>query len=82
MDYENSRREKLGRLVVPARVKKVFGSIRRIGGHPKVCGAGGGGCFVVWCEPELRDDVAALVGKHGMSVLDFRICRSSGLKEK
>lgn len=70
---ENRMREKLGSRVVPARLKKIFAKIRRLGGHPKICGAGGGGCFIVWCEQEFRDDIASLILKSGMEPLDYSV---------
>ena len=71
--YENSLREKLGSQIVPARLKRIFEKIRRLGGHPKICGAGGGGCFIVWCEPGLRGDIASLIIKSRMELLDYRL---------
>ena len=70
---ENMLREKLGSQVVPVRLKKIFAKVRRLGGHPKICGAGGGGCFMVWCEQDLRGDIASLIIKSGMEPLDYRV---------
>ena len=40
----------------------------------KVCGAGGGGCFLLVHSSENRDDVRNRVAAHtGMSVLDFKV---------
>lgn len=82
LDYENRLREKLGPRVVPAQLRKIFGRIRRIGGYPKICGAGGGGCFIVWCDRNLRDDLAKLVIKSGMEVLDFRVSLPADIRIK
>jgi len=78
--YENMLREKLGSQVVPARLKKIFSKIRRLGGHPKICGAGGGGCFMVWCEQDLRGDIASLILKSGMELLDYRVSLPADIK--
>jgi len=80
MGDENRLREKLGSRIVPARLKKIFAKIRRLGGHPKICGAGGGGCFIVWCEQDLRGDIASLVVRSGMEPLDYRISLPADLK--
>lgn len=39
----------------------------------KVCGAGGGGCFIVIHEEDLQTQIAELTQKHSMKVLDFQI---------
>ena len=77
---ENSLREQLGPQIVPVRLKKVFVKIRRLGGHPKICGAGGGGCFIVWCESDLRGDIASLIIKSRMQLLDYRVSLPADLK--
>jgi len=77
---ENRLREKLGSRIVPARLKKIFAKIRRLGGHPKICGAGGGGCFIVWCEQDLRGDIASLVIRSGMEPLDYRVSLPADIK--
>ena len=80
--YENSLREKLGSQIVPARLKKIFAKVRRLGGHPKICGAGGGGCFIVWCEQDLRGDIASLIIKSRMELLDYRLSLPSDIKTR
>ena len=80
VDCENRWREKLGPKVVPARIKKVFEALRRSGAYPKVCGAGGGGCFMVWCEPGKKGEALRLAEKFGMKALDFRIVPPSDLR--
>jgi D-glycero-alpha-D-manno-heptose-7-phosphate kinase len=39
----------------------------------KVCGAGGGGCFVVLVEPGFRPRVEAAVSEQGGQTLDFHV---------
>lgn len=39
----------------------------------KVCGAGGGGCFLLLHEPELKDEISNIVSQKGMQILDFSI---------
>jgi D-glycero-alpha-D-manno-heptose-7-phosphate kinase len=39
----------------------------------KMCGAGGGGCFLVFHHPDKEAEVEDIGKKHGMAKLDFRI---------
>jgi len=39
----------------------------------KVCGAGGGGCVILWARPEKRQAVAEEAARLGARVLDFHI---------
>lgn len=39
----------------------------------KVCGAGGGGCFLLIHNPEIRGKIEEVVTKAGMSILDFHV---------
>jgi D-glycero-alpha-D-manno-heptose-7-phosphate kinase len=45
----------------------------------KVCGAGGGGCVVLWARAGRREEVAAALAAAGAEVLDFR-CRAAGVE--
>lgn len=38
----------------------------------KICGAGGGGCVLVWCPPEKRERVAQACQKAGFQVMDAK----------
>lgn len=38
----------------------------------KICGAGGGGCVLVWCEPSRQQGVATACQKAGFQVMDAR----------
>jgi D-glycero-alpha-D-manno-heptose-7-phosphate kinase len=38
----------------------------------KICGAGGGGCVLVWCPPEKREGVAQSCQKAGFQVMDAK----------
>lgn len=77
MEKENRLREKLGPAVIPPKLKKLFGEIRKKGGYPKICGAGGGGCFVVYCEESARDKMRSLLKEKGCLPLDFKSGRPS-----
>lgn len=45
----------------------------------KVCGAGGGGCVVLWTGAGRRDEVGRAVAAAGAEVLDFS-CRTAGVE--
>jgi D-glycero-alpha-D-manno-heptose-7-phosphate kinase len=45
----------------------------------KVCGAGGGGCVVLWARAGRRQAVARALAAHGAEVLDFG-CRAAGVE--
>ena len=36
----------------------------------KICGAGGGGCVLIWCQPERKGLVSQVCQKNGFQVLD------------
>ncbi len=74
---ENGLREKLGRLVVPPSLAKIFKSTQKLGGYSKICGAGGGGCFIVWCGPKKREAIKTFMREKGMTHLDFKVGRAS-----
>ncbi|XGC81672.1 galactokinase [Bdellovibrio bacteriovorus] len=38
----------------------------------KICGAGGGGCVLVWCPPDKREKVASACQKAGFQVMDAK----------
>ncbi len=77
IDAESAMRERLGKGVVTPELRRAFAVARKKGGHPKVCGAGGGGCFLVWCDPAKKAAIAAAMTGMGMRVLDFRIAYPS-----
>lgn len=73
IDVESAMREKLGKGIITPELRRAFAIARKNGGHPKVCGAGGGGCFIVWCAPEKKPAVAAAMTKGGMRALEFTV---------
>lgn len=73
IDVESAMREKLGKGIITPKLRRAFAIAKKNGGHPKVCGAGGGGCFIVWCAPEKKPVIAAAMAKTGMRVLDFTV---------
>ncbi|MEE8484410.1 MAG: hypothetical protein V3S46_07405, partial [Nitrospinota bacterium] len=82
IDIESDNRSELGKSIIPPAMSKVFSEIKKAGGHPKVCGAGGGGCFLVWCKPERRNEILALVKRKGLRSLDFKIASPGAIRDK
>ena len=39
----------------------------------KICGAGGGGCVLIWGEPELHDKISKLCGKSALQHLQVKV---------
>jgi D-glycero-alpha-D-manno-heptose-7-phosphate kinase len=39
----------------------------------KICGAGGGGCVIVWCMPEQKEKVIQACQKKGFQVLKAKV---------
>jgi D-glycero-alpha-D-manno-heptose-7-phosphate kinase len=55
-------------------IDKLIAAARKKGAlAAKVCGAGGGGCFVLFVREGSRDDVAQAISKNGGRVLPFRV---------
>jgi len=77
LDRENRLRERLGPAVIPAGLKRTFSAVRKQGGFPKICGAGGGGCFIVWCEPAQKPAIEELLENRGARLLPFRLASPS-----
>ncbi len=72
---EGKVREKLFSGIVSPKMREVFDIIKKevpqLG--MKVCGAGGGGCFLLIHGPQDRELVAKVVHEQGMKVLEFVI---------
>jgi len=73
VDVESTQRELLGRGVITPVLRKAFSLAVKNGGHPKVCGAGGGGCFLVWCDPDKKKSITTSLRESGLRVLDFKV---------
>jgi D-glycero-alpha-D-manno-heptose-7-phosphate kinase len=67
-------RRELAPGVTTPRIEELI-DIARSAGAPtaKVCGAGGGGCVVFWCDDGRKPDVDAALRAAGVTVLDFNI---------
>jgi D-glycero-alpha-D-manno-heptose-7-phosphate kinase len=54
-------------------IEKLHGLTLNAGAEAvKICGAGGGGCVMVWVSPEKREQVAKACQKEGFQVLDAK----------
>lgn len=73
VDAESAQRGLLGRGVITPLLKTAFAVAAKNGGHPKVCGAGGGGCFIVWCEPSRKGLITSALVESGLRTLDFKV---------
>lgn len=85
-DYENlipliglegEERRKLFPGILTPTMQELYSEIKAHGQHMgmKVCGAGGGGCFLIAHKPDDRATVNALISKFKMKKLDFVIER-------
>lgn len=62
--------------VTTPRTEALLETARRAGATSgKICGAGGGGCLLVWTEPAARQAVAQALAAEGAQVLEVRIER-------
>lgn len=72
---EGKARELLAEGITPNEVKKLheilISEVGQIG--IKMCGAGGGGCFILTHSKEVKTKISSLVEAQGMKVLDFSI---------
>jgi D-glycero-alpha-D-manno-heptose-7-phosphate kinase len=69
-----ARRELFPKILTPAMIK--FSELALLKGkiHLKVCGAGGGGCFlVVLKDPSVKETVRSLLAEHQMRELEFAV---------
>ena len=58
------------------RIDRLVAVTRREGAlAAKVCGAGGGGCVLLWTDPESRQRVAQAVEREGATVLPVKVAR-------
>jgi D-glycero-alpha-D-manno-heptose-7-phosphate kinase len=70
------RKTNAPRITTPL-IETLIAAARRKGAlAAKVCGAGGGGCVVFFCEPDARESLAAVVAKNGGQVLPARVSRA------
>ena len=54
-------------------IEKLSGLAEKHQAVAKICGAGGGGCVMIWCEKENRDEVRLDCEKNGFKVLEAQV---------
>lgn len=72
---EGSERTKLFPGILTAEMSSFFEEAKKINKQVgmKVCGAGGGGCFIVIHPPEVKKELVSLIEKSKMTELSFRV---------
>jgi D-glycero-alpha-D-manno-heptose-7-phosphate kinase len=72
---EGELRKSLAANIVPEEVTSLYSKLESMNlvSGIKMCGAGGGGCYILTHEPEKKDSVCTEVSKLGHVVLDFKI---------
>lgn len=72
---EGNEREKLFPIIVSPEIKRLRDDVRSVDNTSgiKMCGAGGGGCFLLLHEKTKEREVKNLIQKHGMRELPFFI---------
>lgn len=70
---EGEERRKLFPGILTPTMQELYSEIKSHGQHMgmKVCGAGGGGCFLITHKPGDKSAVEALINKYKMTKLDF-----------
>ena len=72
ISQEGQSRMELFPGIVPGNVKKLVDSLDSLMGF-KMCGAGGGGCFLLIHKPDARPSVIQKVMDFGMIILDYEV---------
>jgi D-glycero-alpha-D-manno-heptose-7-phosphate kinase len=72
---EGNLRTSLAKNIVPNEVTSVYNSLesKKLVSGMKMCGAGGGGCYILTHTPDKKSDVISEVTQLGHKVLDFQI---------
>lgn len=72
---EGKNREGLFKNILTKEMKKIQKDLlkEKINGGIKVCGAGGGGCFIIAHDGKNQDKVLKIIGKNKMTPLNFDI---------
>jgi len=67
---EYNARVKISKVFTSPEIERLKEVSLRAGAQAvKICGAGGGGCVLVWCQPDSRDEVARACEKENFQVL-------------
>lgn len=76
LEQEGEAREKLFANIVTEEMRIFFEKLKedKIATGMKVCGAGGGGCFIITHKVGDHDKIKKMASQYDMRVLDFNIC--------
>jgi len=73
---EWQKRRGIGKNISTPQIEELIIAGRQNGAiSAKVCGAGGGGCVIFYCNEGKKDDVAEAIVKNGGKILDFNIVK-------
>ena len=72
---EGEERRKLFPGILTPNMHELSSALSKEGAHfgMKICGAGGGGCFLITHKPQDKDLIASIVTKFNMKKLDFSV---------
>ena len=72
---EGESRKSLAKNIVPSEIEKMMITLKEIGNDIglKMCGAGGGGCFILTHKSSEKQKVQQFMKNTNMEVLDFTI---------
>lgn len=65
-----SLRTQLSPVFTSPEIEKLKEIVSKLGAYPKICGAGGGGCVLVWCEKGDTAQVRAACQSAGFQILN------------
>lgn len=71
---EGQTREKLFSNIVTEDMRELYKSLGEIATGMKVCGAGGGGCFIITHKEGDHDKIKKAAEEREMRVLEFQVC--------
>ena len=72
-NQESSYREKLSPSFLSPEIKKLFALSKKAGAKgAKICGAGGGGCVLIWAEAEKKQTISNTLESSGFTILNIK----------
>jgi D-glycero-alpha-D-manno-heptose-7-phosphate kinase len=74
LSEEGSTREKLFSNIVTDDMREVYKELGETASGMKICGAGGGGCFIITHKEGDHDKIKEVAEMRGMQVLEFQVC--------
>jgi len=74
ISQEGEQREKLFSNIVTDDMRSLYNELGDTASGMKVCGAGGGGCFIITHKEGDHDKIKEKAQNKGMQVLEFQVC--------